>query len=219
MSGVDSPIRVMIVDDHDVVRRGLAVFLNAVPGLTLVAEAANGSEALQRCETAEPDVILMDVMMPIMDGIAATRLIRERHPSIQVVILTSAKDDQIVQNALKAGAIGYVSKDTSIEELGAAIQNAVAGKPTLGMDALQSLLNVSAQPKPNQFDLTQREVEILGLMAKGMNNPSIAERLTVSRSTVKSHISNILNKMGVTSRTEAVAIALQLGLIDDKLHN
>lgn len=212
----DSIIRIMIVDDHDVVRRGLAVFLNAFPNFQLVAEAANGSEAVTLCETFQPDVILMDVIMPIMDGITATRNIKATFPKSQVVVLTSSKDDQMVQDALRAGAIGYLSKDASIQELGEAIQNAMAGKPTLGMDALHSLLNASARTTPQTFDLTQREIEILGLMAKGLNNPTIAERLTVSRSTVKSHISNILGKLGVESRTEAVALALQQGLITDR---
>lgn len=211
------PIRVMIVDDHDVVRRGLSVFLKAFPDLQLVAEAANGKDAVRLCTEHQPDVILMDLIMPVMDGLQATRLIREQHPTARIIALTSVKDDRMVQETLRAGAIGYLSKDTSIDELGTAIRTAHAGKPAIGMDALQSLVNASAQPMAVKFDLTGRELEILSLMAKGLNNPEIASHLGVSRSTIKSHVSNLLAKMGVSSRTEAVALGVQRGLIHESV--
>jgi NarL family two-component system response regulator LiaR len=211
----DSVIRVMIVDDHAVVRGGLAAFLLAYDDLTLVGEAANGAEAVRLSGAYHPDVILMDLVMPEMDGATATRLIREQHPEIRVIALTSFKEDDLVQNVLKAGAIGYLLKNVSADELAAAIRSAHAGRPTLAPEAAQVLILSATQPRfqPLGHDLTERELDVLALMVTGMNNSEIADKLVVSRSTIKYHVSNILSKLQATSRTEAVAYALQQNLV------
>ena len=207
------PIRVMLVDDHAVVRSGLSAFLLAYDDLELVAEASSGERAIQLCQQAQPDVVLMDLMMPGMDGATATGLIREKCPQIQVIALTSFKEKELVEGALQAGAIGYLLKDVSADELAHAIRAAATGKPTLAPEAAQVLIQATRAPadKPG-FDLTDREREVLGLMIEGLNNNKIAERLVVSVSTAKFHVSSILSKLGVTSRTEAVAVALQNNL-------
>jgi two-component system, NarL family, response regulator LiaR len=207
------PIRVMLVDDHAVVRSGLAAFLEASDDLELVGEAGSGLEALRLCQGAQPDVILMDLVMPGMDGAAATHAIRERCPHVQVIALTSFKEDELVQGALQAGAIGYLLKNVSAEELAAAIRAAHAGRPTLAPEAAQALIHAATHQPALGFDLTEREREVLALMVQGLSNPDIAERLVVSRSTVKFHVSSVLSKLGVASRTEAVALALQHHLI------
>ncbi len=207
------PIRVMLVDDHNVVRRGLAFFLDSLPDIQLVAEAATGTEAIQQCATIQPDVILMDLMMPKMNGIEATRIIKEQHPDIQIVALTSYADESHVRDILQAGAIGYLLKDTTIHELDNAIRAAYIGKPSLSVEATQVLIESATQPPPKDYQLTERELEVLELLVEGLNNPTIAERLTISRSTVKYHVSSILSKLGVSSRTEAVALAVQNKLV------
>jgi len=206
-------IRVMLVDDHAVVRSGLSAFLLAYDDLELVAEAASGAEAVARCRPARPDVVLMDLMMPEMDGAAATKAIRQVCPNIQVIALTSFKEQDLVQSALEAGAIGYLLKNVSADDLAAAIRAAAAGKPTLAPEAQQALIHAATHPREPGFDLTPREREVLALMVEGLNNPEIAERLIVSRSTVKFFVSTILSKLGVKSRTEAVALALQKKII------
>jgi NarL family two-component system response regulator LiaR len=210
-----SPIRVMLVDDHAVVRSGLAAFLLASDDLELVAEASDGAEAVRLCERSQPDVILMDLIMPRMDGATATRAIRERHPHIQVLILTSFKEENLVQDALKAGAIGYLLKNVTADELADAIRAAYRGRPTLAPEAAQALIHVAthANDLPPGHDLTERERDVLQLMVQGLDNKEIAKSLIVSRSTVKFHVSNILSKLQATSRTEAVALALQHNLI------
>jgi NarL family two-component system response regulator LiaR len=211
--GAEKPIRVMLVDDHAVVRSGLGAFLYVFDDLDLVAEAKDGKEALQLCEKIMPDVILMDLVMPVMDGAAATKEIRQRWPNIQVVALTSFKEDDLVQAALQAGAIGYLLKNVSADELANAIRAAYQGKPTLAPEAAQALIHAAVKPGKPDYGLTHREEEVLALMSEGMSNVDIAEKLYVSRSTVKFHVSSILSKLGVTSRTEAVAMALQQKLI------
>jgi two-component system, NarL family, response regulator LiaR len=208
-------IRVMLVDDHTVVRSGLAAFLLAYDDLDLVAEASDGAEAVRLCERSRPDVILMDLIMPRMDGATATRVIRERHPEIQVLILTSFKEDNLVQDALKAGAIGYLLKNVTADELANAIRSAHRGRPTLAPEAAQALIHAATHAGDLILghDLTEREHDVLQLMVKGLDNNEIAESLIVSRSTVKFHVSNILSKLQATSRTEAVAIALQHNLV------
>jgi NarL family two-component system response regulator LiaR len=204
----------MLVDDHAVVRSGLSAFLLAYDDLELVGEASSGERALQLCPQVEPDVVLMDLVMPGMDGATATGLIREKCPQIQVIALTSFKEKDLVEGALKAGAIGYLLKDVSAGELVNAIRSAVAGKPTLSPEAAQVLIQATRAPADQPgFDLTEREREVLELMVEGLNNNQIAERLVVSISTAKFHVSSILSKLGVASRTEAVSMALQRGLV------
>jgi NarL family two-component system response regulator LiaR len=208
-----SPIRVMLVDDHLMVRQGLATFLKVFDDLELAGEAANGLAAVQLCGQLKPDVVLMDMVMPDMDGATATQLIRQRFPQVQVLALTSFKEENLVQNALQAGAIGYLLKDVSADELAQAIRAAHAGRATLSPEAAQALVHAANQPHEPGHDLTERERAVLSLMVEGLNNTQIAERLVVSPSTIKSHVSNILSKLGVTSRSEAVALAVRIKLV------
>lgn len=207
------PVRVMIVDDHAVVRSGLAAFLEVYEELEFVGEAAGGADAVAKCRSLSPDVVLMDLVMPEMDGAEATKLIREECPHVQVIVLTSYKEEELVQAALKAGAISYLLKNVSADELAKAIQAAHAGNPTLAPEAAQALIKAathSDQPGP---ELTDRELDILRLMVDGLSNPEIATKLFVSRSTVKFHVSNILMKLGASTRTEAVSMAIHGGLV------
>jgi NarL family two-component system response regulator LiaR len=205
----------MIVDDHGMVRRGLATILRVRPDLELVGEASNGREALEICQHARPDVILMDLVMPEMGGAEATRLIREHCPEVQVIALTSFQEKELVRDALQAGAIGYLLKNVSAGDLAAAIREAQAGRSTLAPEAIQALIQADAQdPAPEvdlaeAFDLTPREREVVALMVEGLSNPEIAARLVVSRSTAKAHVSNILSKLGVSSRAEAISVVLR----------
>ena len=208
------PIRVLLVDDHAVVRSGLSAFLLAFDGLELVGEAGSGEEAVRLCDRLQPDVVLMDLVMPGMDGAQATRAIRDKCPTIQVIALTSFKEQELVEGAMEAGAIGYLLKNVSADELAGAIHAAHAGRPTLAPEAAQALIQATREPQKIGFDLTQREREVLALLVQGLNNPEIAERLVVSRSTAKFHVSSILSKLGVASRTEAVALAVKEGLLD-----
>lgn len=208
------PIRVMLVDDHTMVRRGLATFLKVFDDLELVGEAADGETAIQLCAQTLPDVILMDMVMPDMDGVTATGIIRQRFPTVQVIALTSFKEQRLVQDALQAGAIGYLLKDVSAEKLAQAIRAAHAGHSTLSPEAAQALVQAATRPPAPGHDLTEREQDVLVLMVAGLNNTKIAEELVVSPSTVKSHVSNILAKLGVSGRTEAVAVAVRHQLVD-----
>jgi len=207
-------IRVMLVDDHAVVRSGLSTFLMTCDDMELVGEAASGEQALSLCPQAKPDVVLMDLVMAGMDGATATRKIRDRCPEIQVIVLTSFKEQELVQGALQSGAIGYLLKDVTADELANAIRAAYAGKPTLAPEAAQALIQATRMPADKiGFDLTGREREVLALMVQGLNNNDIANKLVVSHSTAKFHVSSILSKLGVASRTEAVSIALKNHLV------
>ncbi len=209
-----APIRVMLVDDHAVVRSGLVAFLAAFDDLELVAEAGTGEEAVRVCAEARPDVVLMDLVMPGMDGAAATKAIRDRHPHVQVIALTSFKERDLVEGVLQAGAIGYLLKNVSADELADAIRAAYAGRPTLAPEAARALIQSACEPQAPGYDLTEREREVLALMVEGLSNPEIAERMVVSRSTIKFHVSNVLSKLGAASRTEAVSLALKHKLVE-----
>jgi NarL family two-component system response regulator LiaR len=212
------PIRVVVVDDHSMVRRGLATIIKVRSDLELVGEAANGKEALELCQEVQPDVVLMDLVMPVMSGAEATMRIREDYPHIQVIALTSFQEKELVREALQAGAISYLLKNVSAEDLAAAIREAFAGRSTLAPEAIQALIQADVQPTPREEDpaqtygLTPREMEVLSLLIEGLNNPEIAERLVVSRSTAKAHVSSILSKLEVSNRAEAIALALQRNL-------
>lgn len=207
-------IRVMIVDDHDVLRNGLAVFLSTCKDMELVGEASTGKEAVQQCEVLQPDVILMDLVMPEMDGVTATRLICQRYPGVRIVALTSFDDGELVQSALQAGALSYLLKNVTANELVAAIRSAYSGKVTLSPEITQILISTVNRSPRMDYELTGREQEVLTLMAKGLSNHEIAQRLSITHFTVKKHVSNILAKLDVSSRTEAVAFAIQHRLVN-----
>jgi len=209
----DKPIRVMLVDDHAMVRRGLISFLKNVPDLELIGEACDGREAIDLCAKDPPDVILMDLVMPELGGVAATHTIHQRWPNVRVIALTSFQEKELVQDALQAGAIGYLLKNVSGEELAGAIRQAHGGKPTLAPEAVQALIQTPSEEEKLIVDLTRREQEVLALLVKGMSNPEIAGQLVISRATVKVHISSILSKLGVASRAEAISVAIQNKLV------
>lgn len=203
----------MLVDDHTMVRRGLATFLKVFDDMLLVGEAETGEAAIPLCAQVTPDVVLMDMVLPGMDGTETTKQIRQQFPLVQVIALTSFNDGELITKALEAGAIGYLLKDVSAEELAKAIRAANLGRATLSPEVAQSLVHNTNLPPSPGYDLTAREREVLVLMAKGLNNTQIAGKLTVSPSTIKSHVSNILSKLNAASRTEAVTLALRHKLI------
>jgi NarL family two-component system response regulator LiaR len=206
-------IRVLVVDDHAIVRSGLAAFLQSVDDLELAGEASGGREAVHLAVALQPDVVLMDLVMPEMDGATATREIRARCPDTRVIALTSYPEEDLVPRALQAGAMSYLLKNVGLNELGCAIRAAKAGRATLAVEALRVLLGQSNRPATPTTDLSARENEVLKLMTEGLGNAGIAERLVIARATVKFHVSSILSKLGVQTRTEAVAMALQNRLV------
>jgi len=203
----------MLVDDHTVVRRGLGAVLEVSDDMSLVGEASDGEEAIQLCERLQPDVILMDLLMPKMDGIAATKAIHERWPKVRIIALTSFKERENVEGVLKTGATSYLLKNVSADELVSSIRRAVDGQPSLSPEAAQVLIQKAIEPAQPGSDLTDRERDTLALMVEGKSNGEIAECLFVGQSTVKFHVSNILSKLGVSGRTEAVAIAVKHHLV------
>lgn len=211
----DKKIRVMIVDDHDVVREGLSGFLRAMKDITLVGEASDGVEAVELYQRLVPDVVLMDLQMPRKGGIQATEEIYAYDPDARVIILTSFGDDDLVQDAIRIGAIGYLLKNASVKEMVDAIRAAAIGKPTLSVEATQALIRAQTRPKKPNYHLKEREIEVLALLVQGRTNDQISVELEISRSTVKFHVSSILAKLNVESRTEAVSLTLREGLLEE----
>lgn len=208
-------IRVMIVDDHMMMRTGLRYTLSSFVDLELVAEAGSGSEAIQICPSVKPDVILMDMVMPGMDGVDTTVRIKELCPKIQIIALTSFQEKDMIERAIQAGAIGYLLKNVDAQELARAIRAAHVGRPTLAEEATEALIDSTRQKTPIGQDLTPREREILILMSKGLTNQEIAKQLVISISTVKFHAKGILSKLEAANRAEAVNIAWKHNLIPD----
>lgn len=207
-----SDLRILVVDDHPMVRRGIVSLINATAGMTCVSEASNGLEAIQACQNTSIDIVLMDLIMPQLDGVGATRAIMDAHPHVRVLILTSFHEQEQVQNALRAGALGYLLKTSSAEELLAAIHAAHSGRRTLAPEATEALVK-STQTLEIGRDLTERERNMLGLLTQGLSNQEIANKLGISLATVKFHVTNVLSKLGVDSRTEAVLLALKHKLV------
>jgi len=205
-------IRILITDDHGVVRQGLRMFLSLDPDIQVVGEAENGQEALEMARELEPDVVLMDLLMPVMDGISATQAIRAELPEVEIVALTSVLEGASVAGAVRAGAIGYLLKDTDAEELHRAIRGAAEGRVQLAPEAAARLMREVRAPE-NPEALTERETEVLKLLARGKSNRQIASELFVEEKTVKAHVSSILRKLGVQSRTQAALHAVRTGLV------
>lgn len=211
------PLRILIVDDHPMVRSGLQDFILAYDWMEAVGEAKNGVEAVEFCATHEVDVVLMDIVMPLMDGSEATRRILALGKPVKVIVLTSFHEQDLVQQALKAGATSYLLKNVSAEELAEAIRAAHGGFSTLSPEATEALIQVTRERPGIGFDLTKREREILALLVKGLSNLEISNQLFISMATVKYHLTNIFTKLGAKNRVEAVTIALENNLI--KKHN
>ncbi len=206
-------IRVVIVDDHEVVRNGLRFSLLAFDDLELVGEAANGEEALSVCAELQPDVVLMDLRMPGMGGAEATQALLRDHPEVKVIALTSFHEGTRVQQALQAGATGYLLKDVGVDELAQAIRAAHAGRATISPEAVKALAEAAVAKPDVGHDLTARELEVLALLVEGLGNAEIAERLVISHHTARYHVSSILSKLGAANRAGAAALAVKFGLV------
>lgn len=213
MNSENKRIRVLLVDDHAVVRSGLRFFLASLDDIDLIGEAESGEAAVRMCERFHPDVILMDLMMPRMNGIDATRLIRQRHPATQIIALTSFHEDKLIHDALSAGAIGYLLKTVAARELIEAIRAAYEGRSTLSPEVVQHVITMVTRPPLPGNDLTERELEVLSLLATGLSNTEIADHLIITRNTVRHHIRSILFKLNAANRTEAVVLAIQHGIV------
>jgi len=205
-------IRILIADDHAVVRKGLRSFLELDPELKIVGEAADGAAALRMAREFQPDVVLMDLLMPVMDGVAATSVIRRELPDIEVLALTSVLEESLVIQAIQAGAIGYLLKDTDAPRLRQAIKAAAAGEVQLSPAAAAMLMHKVKAPRSPET-LTERETEVLRQLARGKSNKEIATSLFISETTVKTHVKNIMQKLGVPSRTQAALYAARIGLV------
>jgi NarL family two-component system response regulator LiaR len=208
------PISVMIVDDHPVVRTGLTTMLQAFDDLIPVGEAASGPQTLTKCEEALPDVILMDMLMPGMDGVATTRAVLARYPDVKIIMLTSFAEEEMVQDALEAGATGYLLKNAPIDKLAEAIRSAYTGQPTLAPEATKALIKVKTGPLMLGHDLTPRQREVLALVVEGLSNEEIADQLVISPATARHHVSACIKKLGASNRTQAAARAVEHQLID-----
>ncbi len=209
-------IRVLIADDHGIVRQGLRMFLGSDPELDIIGEARDGAEALDLARRLSPDVVLMDLLMPVMDGITAIAAIRHDLPDTEVIALTSVLEDNAVIDAMRAGAIGYLLKDTDAHELRRAIKAAAAGQVQLSPQAAARLLREVRTPEKSDEPLTGRETEVLRLLAQGRSNKEIAGTLNIAEQTAKTHVSHILDKLGVPSRTQAALYAIRIGLVSPK---
>lgn len=210
---VKNRIKVLIADDHPLVRHGIKTFLETYDDIYIVGEAENGREAIEICEKHLPDVVLMDVRMPELNGIEATNHILKKRPNIKVIILTSFIDKELIENSLKAGASSYLLKNESGERIVRVIRDAYQGKSNLSSEATQIMISEVRNPLSKRYQLTKREKEILSLMVEGLSNKEIAKRLTLSTSTIQFHITNILSKFGVSKRTEAIYLALKQKLV------
>ncbi len=209
-----SQIRVLIVDDHEMLRRGLRFFLESFDDLQCVGEAACGSEAIDLCARLHPDVILMDMRLPDLQGDEVTREILDRWPEIKVIVLTAFEEKDLVMRAVQAGAIGYLLKGVSADELARSVREACLGRPTLAGEALEALIQrTRRRARRRDYALTPREEEVLSLLTEGLSNAEIATRLRISVATVKFHVGDIFAKLGVSNRTEAAVLALEEGLI------
>ena len=208
-----APIRVLIADDHLMVRDGLKVFLANYPDILVIGEAVNGKQAVELSSTLKPDIILMDLVMPVIDGTTATRMIHERDSQVRVLALTSFQERHLVEEAIQAGAVGFLYKDCTPEELVQAIRDLSSGRPALSRLATEALMQTVAHPAELGPDLSKREREVLALVAKGASNAEIAQQLSLSLSTINFHIGNILGKLGASNRTEAANLARKYQLI------
>jgi NarL family two-component system response regulator LiaR len=211
------PITVLIVDDHEVVRQGLQAYLDALPDIEVVGEVASGAAAVSKARECIPDVVLMDLVMEGVDGVEATRMVKNTSPRSQVVVLTSYHQDEHIFPALQAGAISYILKDIKMEELADAVRRAAKGEATLhprvAARVIQEIHGARSQTVNPFTELTEREMDVLKLIANGLNNSQIAEQLVISENTVKGHVSNILSKLHLADRTQAAVFAWQKGIV------